>query len=118
MSVDYGFITESTDINVVGGAQADTTKVFKNIRMALENQFNEAAGQAGITTKVFENTDFDLSALAKNSATTEILRGTLLPARTQIAALGSTGTDLNRGIFQIDYYFHHLSKYQLKNHQN
>tara|TARA_R100000329_G_scaffold137211_1_gene118224 strand:+ start:871 stop:1383 length:513 start_codon:yes stop_codon:yes gene_type:complete len=103
-SVDYGLITESTTINVVAGAQTDTTKIFKNIRMAFETQFNTAASQASITNKVFENTDFDAASFAKNSATTEILRGTLLPAATEISTLGSTGTDLNTGIFQIDYY--------------
>lgn len=103
-SVDYGSITESTDINVVAGAQTDTTKIFKNIRIAFESQFETAASQASITNKVFENTDFDLASFAKNSANVEILRGTLLPANTEIATLGATGTDINRGIFQIDYY--------------
>ena len=103
-SVDYGLITESTTINVVAGAQSDTTKIFKNIRIALESQFKEAADQASISTRVFENTDLDLASLAKNSETVEILRGTLLPANTEIATLGSAGRDINRGIFQIDYY--------------
>ncbi len=104
MSVDYGLITESTTLNVVAGAQSDTQKSFRNIRIALESQFNTAAAQASISTKVFENVEFDLTSLSKSTATTELLRGTVIPADTTIATLGATGTDLNEGIFQIDYY--------------
>ena len=38
-SVDYGSITESTDLTVVAGAQSDTSKIFRNIRIAFESQF-------------------------------------------------------------------------------
>ena len=54
-SVDYGLITESTTLTVVAGAQSDTTKIFRNIRIAFESQFNIACNTASITKRVFEN---------------------------------------------------------------
>jgi len=103
-SVDYGSITESTDLTVVAGAQSDTSKIFRNIRIAFESQFNTACNTASITKRVFENVNFDLTELTKTAATAEWARATLLPADTQAASLGTTGTDLHTGLFQIDYY--------------
>ena len=103
-SVDYGLITESTTLTVVAGAQSDTSKIFRNIRIAFETQFNTACNTASITKRVFENVNFDLTELTKTASTTEWARGTLLPADTQVATTGTTGTDLHTGIFQIDYY--------------
>jgi len=104
MSVDYGLITESVDLTVVAGATNDNSKFFRNIRIALENQFKAMADAASITTRVFENIDFDLTSLEKSSSTVEWVRGTQLPAPTRTNTLGSTGTDLHEGVFQIDYY--------------
>lgn len=103
-SVDYGSITESTTLTVVAGAQSDNSKIFRNIRIAFESQFNTACNTASITKRVFENVNFDLTELTKTAATAEWARGTLLPADTQAASLGTTGTDLHTGLFQIDYY--------------
>jgi len=103
-SVDYGSITESTDLTVVAGAQSDTSKIFRNIRIAFETQFNTACNTASITSRVFENVNFDLTELTKTASTVEWARGTLIPADTQAASIGSTGTDLHTGFFQIDYY--------------
>ena len=104
MSVDYGLITDSTTVVVTGGAQSDNSVHFRNIRIALESQFNTAAGQAGITTKIFENIDYDTGELAKNTVGSEWVRGTLLPGETVTETLGQNGRDLHTGIFQIDYY--------------
>jgi len=104
MSVDYGLITESTDTTVVGGATDDNSKFFRNIRIALESQFKTMADDASITTRVFENVDFDFSSLEKSNLTNEFVRGTILPGDTLSAGVGTTGRDLHQGIFQIDYY--------------
>ena len=104
MSVDYGLITESTTITVVAGAQSDTSKIFKNIRMALETQFNNACNTASITTRVFENVNLDLTTISKTGETIEWARGTIIPADTIAQSLGSSGQDFHSGIFQIDYY--------------
>ena len=104
MAVDYGSITESTTLTVVAAAQTDTSKIFRNIRIAFESQFNTACNTASITTRVFENVNFDLTELTKTASTIEWARGTLLPANTQASSMGITGQDLHTGIFQIDYY--------------
>ena len=104
MSVDYGLITESTTTTVIGGATDDNSKFFRNIRIALENQFKTMADDASITTRVFENIDFDFTSLEKSNLTNEFVRGTILPADTISAGVGTTGRDLHQGIFQIDYY--------------
>ena len=102
--VDYGLITESTTITIVAGAQSDNSQIFRNIRIAFESQFKAACDTASITTRVFENVNFDFTALTKTALTAEWARGTLLPSDTQVASLGTTGRDLHTGLFQIDYY--------------
>jgi hypothetical protein len=57
-----------------------------------------------ITNLIFENVTFKMSGLSKSATVTEALRGTLLPAETVSSTLGGNGQDLQRGIFQIDYY--------------
>lgn len=106
MSVDYGFITDSTTVVTTGGAQPDTSKPFRNIRAAFENQFNTMLGQASITIGVFENVEKDLSEISKDAQTTEWCRGTLIPSVTRGRNLGgvSVATEEHNGIFQIDYY--------------
>lgn len=104
MSVDYGSITESTSLTVIGGATTDNSKFFRNIRIALESQFNQMADDASITTRVFENIEFDVTSLEKGNLTNEWVRGTIIPTETTASSSGTIGRDLHQGIFQIDYY--------------
>ena len=42
--------------------------------------------------------------MTKTASTAEWVRGTLLPADTEVATIGGSGKDLHSGIFQIDYF--------------
>ena len=78
-----------------------TDRTFRNIRAALETRFNEISE---ITNKEFENTKTKLEDFDKSSSDVKFIRGTILPLETSVVAVGSSGTDLHEGIFQIDYY--------------
>ncbi len=112
MTVDYQLITQDATGNIFNidagsitdGAAPDTSRPFRNIRIAFESQFNTAAQGLSISDKAFENVNFNLAAVSKATAVSEFLRGTLLPADTRVGSLGATGRDVNTGIFQIDYY--------------
>jgi hypothetical protein len=112
MSVDYNLITESStgDIynidagSITQGVAPDTTKPFRNIRIGFESLFNTMCTNLSITHKIYENTDFDLSEVLKTNLNAEWVVGTLLPADTSTASLGTSGTEKHDGLFQIDYY--------------
>lgn len=82
---------------------SDTARDYRNIRVALETQF-DGLSSLGFTNRVFENQEVDLSTFDKGTAGIKWIRGTLLPADTTAASLGTTGTDYHQGIFQIDYF--------------
>ena len=112
MTVDYNLITESStgDIynidagSIAQGVAPDTTKPFRNIRIGFESLFNTMCTNLSITHKIYENTDFDLSEVLKTNLNAEWVVGTLLPANTATASLGTSGTERHDGLFQIDYY--------------
>lgn len=112
MSVDYNLITESSagDIynidagSITDGVAADLSKPFRNIRIGFESLFNTMCTNLSITHKIYENTDFDLSEVLKTNLDAEWVVGTLLPADTTTASLGTSGTERHDGLFQIDYY--------------
>ena len=100
-AVDYGLITDSSDVILDSGDLAgDNDRSFRNIRICFEAQLD----QLGFDTKVFENTNIDLTTLDKGEAGIKFVRGTMLPASTDQATLGTSGRDLHTGIFQIDYF--------------
>ena len=112
MTVDYNLITESSagDIHnidagsITDGVAADLSKPFRNIRIGFESLFNTMCTNLSITHKIYENTDFDLSEVLKTNLNAEWVVGTLLPADTSTASLGTSGTEKHDGLFQIDYY--------------
>lgn len=82
---------------------SDTARDYRNIRAALETQF-DGLSSLGFTNRVFENQEVDLSTFDKGTAGIKWIRGTLLPAETSTLSLGANGTDYHQGIFQIDYF--------------
>ena len=112
MSVDYNLITESSTGgiynidagSITDGVAADLSKPFRNIRIGFESLFNTMCTNLSITHKIYENTDFDLSEVLKTNLNAEWVVGTLLPADTSTASLGTSGTEKHHGLFQIDYY--------------
>lgn len=114
MTVDYQLISQSASGNVenidagfiTDGVVADTTKPFKNIRVALEARFNTMAGggQLNFTHKVFENLDFDIAEVIKTNLDAEWVIGVLAPNETEVTTIGAAGVDKQTGIFRILYY--------------
>tara|TARA_R100001440_G_scaffold16970_2_gene28766 strand:- start:16006 stop:16545 length:540 start_codon:yes stop_codon:yes gene_type:complete len=114
MTVDYQLITQDASGNInnidagliTDGTTADTSKPFRNIRIAFESLFNTmtGGGQLNFTHKVFENTDFNISDVVKTNLNAEWVVGSLIPGDTVASTMGASGRDISVGIFQIDYY--------------
>ncbi len=103
-TVDYGLITDQVNDGVysTGDIPSRTDRVFRDIRICFESRMSGLS--TDLPNIVYENTDVDTADFDKGEAGIAWIRGTLLPAETTEATLGSGGTDLHRGIFRIDYF--------------
>ena len=109
MSLNFGTIAhddllaEIFDLGsiVAGGAvTGDNANIFRDIRVCFETKLQ----QLSFTNIIFENQALDLESLDKGADGIEWIRGTLLPAETEAGSFGTTGQDVHKGIFQVDYY--------------